>query len=328
MIEFTRIWLLVLLPAPVLVWIIWRPYRDRVQAIRMPFFRQITKAAQVEAKPGAVILRRTTLQMIAAICVWTLTIVGLAGPVRVADPIEIEKAARDVVLALDISGSMDARDFKGADGKPVQRLEAVKRVIGDFIKERDGDRVSLIVFGSKAFVQAPFTEDLDTLRSILEETAVGMAGPNTVIGDAIGLAIRTFEASKIEQRLLILLSDGADTGSRMSPVNAAEIATSESVTIYTIGVGDPTAEGGEAVDIEALKDVAGRAGGSFFFADDENALVEIYSRIDQLTPRKVEQLSYRPRENLGHLPLGLAALCIFAVTFWLALRSRRLQPST
>ena len=242
------------------------------------------------------------------ILVWIALLVALARPERVGAPIEMTKAARDVVLAIDISGSMDQTDFKAADGETLQRLEGVKRVVGRFIEEREGDRVALIVFGEKAFVQSPFTEDLRTLGELLQETEVGMAGPHTVIGDAIGLAIRTFEASEIKDRLLIVLSDGADTGSRMSPVNAAEIAADHGVEIFTIAVGDPKGEGDQKVDLAALENIAQRAGGQAFFAGDEDGLARIYTRIDEMSPRKIESLSYRPRESLGVVPLGAAGL--------------------
>jgi Ca-activated chloride channel family protein len=146
------------------------------------------------------------------------------------------------------------------------------------------------------------------VRELLEETEVGMAGPHTVIGDAIGLAIRTFEASEIEERLLIVLSDGADTGSRMSPLNAAEIAAGNGVEIYTIAVGDPNGPNDQKVDVAALQDIAARANGRFFFADDEAGLEGIYARIDEMSPRKIEKISFRPRKSLGAYPLAVAAL--------------------
>ena len=220
----------------------------------------------------------------------------------------IEKSARDVVLALDISGSMDQRDFTASDGTPTQRLAAVKDVLRQFIAERQGDRMALIIFGTRAFVQAPFTEDLNSLNGFLDQTQVGMAGPNTALGDAIGLGIRTFESSEVDQRLMIVLSDGADTSSRMTPVNAAAIAAEKGVVIYTVGVGDPDASGEDRVDLDALKDIADRTGGTYFFANDQDALGEKYARIDELNPRIVETQSYRPRESLAHYPLGLVVL--------------------
>ena len=129
-------------------------------------------------------------------------------------------------------------------------------------------------------------------------------------GDAIGLGIRTFEASDVEQRLMILLSDGTDTSSRMTPVNAAALAADKGVTIYTIGVGDPEATGENRVDLDALQGVARQTGGEFFFADDESALTQVYARIDELNPRLVDTVTYRPSETLAHIPLGLATLIV------------------
>lgn len=308
MISLAHPWLLVLLPLPFFVWKFAKPHREEVAAIRVPFFRRLTEAAGVTPEAGATILARSRLQMIAAICIWGLIVVGLARPERLGEPVVIEKSARDIVLALDISGSMDERDFVSSDGERLQRLAAVKSVLKTFIAERDGDRMALIVFGTKAFVQAPFTEDLKSLDDFLELTQVGMAGPNTAIGDAIGLAVRTFEASEVDERLVILLSDGADTSSRMTPVNAAAIAADRGVVIQAIGVGDPEASGEGKVDLVALEGIATQTGGAFFYASDETALQEIYAQIDAMTPRIVEQTSFRPSENLIWITAGLALL--------------------
>jgi Ca-activated chloride channel family protein len=261
--------------------------------------------------------------MAAAVLAWALVVFALAQPQRVGAPVEQVKAARDVVLAIDISGSMDAQDFEDASGQRLQRLAAVKQVLAEFITGREGDRMGLIVFGSKAYVQAPLTEDLETILTLLERTQVGMAGPQTALGDAIGLSIRTFEASEIEQRLLILLSDGSDTTSAVSPVKAAEIAASEGVEIFTIGVGDPDATGEDRVDLAALGDIARRTGGAYFFAGDGEALTSVYHRIDELAPRETVTLSYRPRQSLAHWPLGLALLVGLGTTFALQSTSRR-----
>jgi len=320
-------WALLLLPLPWLVWRFSPPRREQVPALRFPFFHRIVEAMGTTPRSGAVVLSRTRLQMIAAVACWCLVVLALARPERVGEPIEITKSARDVVLAIDISGSMDVRDFVAPDGAKKQRLEAVRDVVRDFVKRRDGDRMALIVFGSKAYVQAPLTEDLDTIIQLLDRTEVGMAGPHTALGDAIGLAIRTFEASDIEQRLLILLSDGSDTASRMSPVNAAEIAAGKNVEIYSIGVGDPNATGEDRVDLGTLKDIAARTGGAFFFAADEAALSGVYDRIDQLAPRKVETLSYRPRQSLAYLPLSLAALIGLGAVLILWQGARRRAPA-
>ena len=318
---------LLLLPLPWLVWRFAPPHRETVAALRIPFFREITRAARAEPRAGSAVLSRTRLQMAAALAIWALLVVALARPERLGEPIVIETAARDIVLALDISGSMDERDFIAADGTRMQRLEAVKSVLSEFIAERDGDRMALIVFGTRAFVQAPFTEDLESLQGFLDQTAAGMAGPNTALGDAIGLAVRTFEASEVPQRVLILLSDGADTSSRMTPVNAAALAADRGVTVHTIGVGDPEATGEDRVDLAALQAIADQTGGSYFFASDEEALEAVYAEIDALNPRVTQTTSYRPTEPLHHLPLGAALLILIGATALLTLKTRAGQAA-
>ncbi|MBO6774560.1 MAG: VWA domain-containing protein [Marinibacterium sp.] len=312
-----------LLPLPWLIWRLMPPVREKVTALRFPFFRRIAEAAGADPREGAVVLVRSWVQMAAALTVWALVVVALAQPERVGQPVEMTRAARDVLLAIDISGSMDARDFPGEDGKPLQRLEAVRNVVKEFVTRRDGDRIALIVFGSKAYVQAPLTEDLTTILDLLDRTQVGMAGPHTALGDSIGLAIRTFEASEIKDRLMILLSDGSDTASRMSPVNAAEIAAGDGVEIFTIGVGDPEASGENRVDLVALQDIARRTGGAYFFAADESALTSVYDRVDAMAPRVTETLSFRPRKSLAHWPMGLAVLIALGAVAVLHLQTAR-----
>lgn len=317
-------WALAFLPLPYLIWRFAPPHREQVNAIRIPFFRQITSAVGVEGRAGAAVLKRSRFQIVIAILVWALVVLALAKPERLGEPIFSETAARDIILALDISGSMDERDFVAPDGSRQQRLEAVKGVMSEFISARDADRIALIVFGTRAFVQAPFTEDLESLQGFLDQIVVGLAGPNTALGDAIGLSLRTFEASEVEERVLILLSDGADTSSRMNPANAAAIAAERGVTIHTIGVGDPEASGEDKVDLAALQNIAAATGGAYFFASDQSALESVYAEIDALNPRVTETKSFRPKESLFHLPLAVAALLIIgAVAILLFSRQRR-----
>jgi Ca-activated chloride channel family protein len=316
-------WALLALPLPLLVWWLVPPHREQVPALRFPFFRRIVETADARPAAGAVVMRRSALQIATALLVWLLLVLAMARPERVGAPVEQTRAARDVVLAIDISGSMDARDFTAPGGTAEQRLQGVREVVDGFIAGRDGDRMALIIFGSKAYVQSPLTEDLTTIRDLLARIEVGMAGPHTALGDSIGLAIRTFEASDIEQRLLILLSDGTDTVSRMSPLNAAEIARDRGIEIYTIGVGDPDATGEDKVDLKTLQDVARRTGGQFFMAEDSEGLRQVYDRIDELAPRVTETLSYRPRRALAWLPLLAAALLGLASLLYLSGRHGR-----
>lgn len=316
MLSFTAPWVFLLLPLPLLVYLLAPAYQQRDSAIRIPFFRHVARAAGAEPRAGSTIATRSLAQTLVVLLVWFLLVAAAARPERLGEPMILEKSARDVVLALDISGSMDQRDFLSTDGMPKQRLDAVKDVLRTFIAEREGDRMALIVFGTRAFVQAPFTEDLNSLVGFLDQTAVGMAGPNTALGDAIGLGIRVFDSSEVDRRLMIVLSDGADTSSRMTPVNAASIAAEKGVAVYTIGVGDPAATGEDRVDLDALKDIAERTGGQYFYADDETALNAVYAQIDTLNPRAVETETFRPRQSLAHVPLalGLAIILISTTT--------------
>lgn len=320
MIQLAASWMLLLLPLPLLVWKLVPPHREQEDALRFPFFRRIAEAAGAEPRAGAVVLSRPRVSLIAATLCWILVVLALARPERLGAPVTIETAARDVVLAIDISGSMDSRDFAAPDSTRKQRLAGVRDVVRGFVEGRDGDRMALIVFGSAAYLQAPLTADLDAILALLDRTEVGMAGPHTALGDSIGLAIRTFESSEIDQRLLILLSDGSDTASRMDPVNAAEIAAGRDVEIFTVGVGDPDATGENRVDLDTLRAIADRTGGTYFFAADEAALTAVYERIDALAPRETETLSFRPRRSLSWLPLGLAALVGLASLALLRLR--------
>ncbi|MDH3644943.1 MAG: VWA domain-containing protein, partial [Gammaproteobacteria bacterium] len=231
-----------------------------------------------------------------------------------------------VMLAIDLSGSMDYVDLPDQDGFTARRLDVVQRVVDRFVSERTDDRIGLIVFGSRAYLQLPFTRDVDTARALVGLMEVAMAGPKTALGDAVGLAIRSFESSEVDERLLILLTDGNDTASKMTPINAAEIAKLKGVEIHTIGVGDPAARGEDRVDFDTLKAVATRTGGQFFNAQDESTLADVYRRIDAMSPGDVKTETWRPRESLVHWPVGAAVLLgLIAYPFMLfGARRRRL----
>lgn len=251
---------------------------------------------------------------------WILIVAALARPQWVGDPITREIAARDMMLAIDISGSMNQPDFKAPDQRMLQRLEGVKQVVRAFIARRKGDRIGLILFGTKAYVQAPFTQDLQTIQTLLDQTQVGMAGEQTAIGDAIGLAIKAFEASSAEQRMLILLTDGNDTASRVPPAHAAEIAQQHGLVVYTIGVGDPAATGEDRVDLQTLQNVARTTGGRFFRAENGEQLEAIYADIDKLAPVKRQVETWRPKLPLFQWPLGAAVVLGLVVWSLLLLR--------
>ena len=235
------------------------------------------------------------------------------------------------MLAVDLSGSMEAQDFNGANGlsngvKPsekISRLHAVKQVLHDFLKNRQGDRVGMIFFGSAAFLQVPFTEDLNACKQLLDEAQVRMAGPQTAFGDAIGLAIKHFEHSNMDKKLLIVLTDGNDTASQLPPRKAAEIAAQNGITIYTIGVGDPKSVGEEAFDEEELKAVAESANGEYFFAQDQQQLNDVYKKIDTLEPQQVQTQTHRPKTDLFYYPL---ILLMFTAVLFRIVQMIRLAP--
>jgi len=325
MVEFADPWLLLALPLPWLLRWLLPPRREPVPALRIPFFDAIAAVSGETPRPGASVPVQRRLQLLAMSLVWLLLVLALAGPQWLGPPVEQTRSARDIMLAIDISGSMDERDFAGPDGEPVQRLDAVKQVVGRFIAARRDDRIGLIVFGTRAYVQVPFTQDLQTAQALLDAIEVGMAGPHTALGDAIGLALRSFEASEVMQRMLVVLTDGSDTGSRMSPLNAAAIAADNDVSIVTIGVGDPEAGGEDRVDFEALERIAAMAGGQFFTADDGAGLADVYRRIDELVPREVETISYQPRRSLLHWPAGTAVL--FGLVGYLLMLASARRPA-
>ena len=317
MLEFAWPWMFLLLPLPILAWWWLPPYRARQASVQVPFFDRLAAATGQVPQRGAVVLRRRAVQMIVATLVWVLVVAALARPQWVSDPVTREVSARDLVLAVDISGSMDQRDFRTPDGQMLTRLDGVKRVIGDFIARRHGDRIALILFGTRPYVQVPFTQDLDTAQQLLDQTQVGMAGQQTAIGDTIGLAIKTLENSAAQQKILILLTDGNDTASRVPPEHAADIARHNDIAVYTVGVGDPAASGENRVDLGVLKAVASTTHGQFFRAEDGAQLQAIYADIDRLVPVKLQTLSWRPKLPLFQWPLGAAV--IIALLLWLAL---------
>jgi Ca-activated chloride channel family protein len=317
MFELAWPWMLALLPLPILAWWLLPPYRARQASVQIPFFERLAAATGQTPQRGAVVLQRRRVQMIVAILIWVLIVAALARPQWVGDAVTREISARDLILAIDISGSMEQNDFRAADGVTLTRLDGVKRVVKDFIARRRGDRVALILFGTKAYVQVPFTQDLQTAAQLLEQTQVGMAGQQTAIGDTIGLAIKTLEGSSVKQKLLILLTDGNDTASRVPPEHAAEIAQQKGVAVYTIGVGDPAASGENRVDLTVLQSVASTTGGRFFRAEDGAQLQAIYADIDRLAPAKLDTLSWRPKLPLFQWPLGAAV--VLGVALWLGL---------
>lgn len=322
MLEFDLPLAFLLLPLPLLVYWLSPEFRDRGEALRAPFFRRMVVLTGRDPQTGAVVLTKNFWQKLINLLIWVLVVTALARPQWAEEPILRETATRDLLLLVDLSGSMEARDFTGVTGQRINRLEAVKEVLDEFIDRRDSDRLGLAVFGTSAFPQAPFTEDRETVKFLLEELQPRMAGPQTMIGDAIGLAVRLFESSEMDKKVAIILTDGNDTGSRMPVARAAEIAAENDITIYTIAMGDPTTVGEEALDIPVLKEISSLSGGRFFLALDRAELESIYAELDRLEPSDVETISYRPKRALFHYPLAAAAGC-FILLALLMLTGRR-----
>lgn len=320
-------WLLLLLPLLwVLRWVV-PAYRESQEALRVPFLGHLVALTGDTASSGAAVARVSRVQRLVIMSCWALFVLAVARPQWIGEPVSRTVPTRDLLLAVDLSGSMETRDFTNQAGDSVDRLTAVKEVLDEFLTRREGDRVGLVFFGTAPFLQVPFTEDLEVCRLLLDEAQVRMAGPKTAMGDAIGLGIQLFRNSEVEKRVLMILTDGNDTASQVPPENAARLARDEGIRIYTIAAGDPAAAGEQALDEAVLKAVAETTGGTYYHAEDREALQGVYAELDALETREVETLSHRPRHDLFYVPLaaGLLLNMVFhalqAVLF--AVRSRR-----
>ncbi len=322
-------WLLALLPLPLLIWWLAPAHREPRQGLVVPFLDRLAEESGQRPSLGAVVMRGRWLRQFSLLVLWLCTVLALARPQIIEPPITKEIPVRDLLLAVDLSGSMATKDFKNAKGQTVDRLTAVKEVLDDFLARRQGDRVGLIFFGSAPFVQAPFTEDLKVCRTLLAEAQANMAGPQTAFGDAIGLAIAVFDRSKTRQRVLIALTDGNDTASKVLPVKAAEIAHDKGIVVHTVAVGDPKAAGEEALDLEALKNVARTTGGVYAHAADRHQLEDIYRKLDALETHKAQTVTHRPRRDIYWIPLAIGlAVSILQHALQLLVRRPRARPSS
>ncbi|WP_353190814.1 VWA domain-containing protein [Pandoraea pnomenusa] len=310
--KFELPWMWLLLPLPVLVaWLV-PPYRAAALAIRTPFFHEMAQAAGERPSPGGVHLRRNLLQWVLLPVVWGLVVLAAARPVHVEPPITHETPARDLMLAIDLSQSMGTPDFvSAATGERTDRLTAVKHVVADFVAKRRGDRIGLVVFGDAAYPQAPLTLDHDSVQILLDQMQIGMAGPRTAIGDAIGLTVKLLADSTAPEKVLILLTDGNDTASKIPPDQAARIARQHHLVIHTIGIGDENATGEDRVDLAALQRISSTTGGRSYQAfGREQDLADIYTQLDKLTPERIKRDIYRPQTEYFWVPLGLALLLV------------------
>ena len=311
---FENSWVFVLLPAPIAIHFLVPARKVSRIAVRVPFFTRLDgQSESVSHRLGTWSSR--SIQY----AIWVFVMAALARPQRLEPPIEKRIPTRDLMLLVDLSGSMQQEDFRNAEGESTDRLSAVKQVLGDFLSKREGDRIGLVVFGNSPFLQVPFSSDLNLTRTLLEETTVGMAGPRTAFGDAIGLGIQLFEHSEVPEKVIIALTDGNDNASSVPPAEAAQIASDRKITIHTIGMGDPTTLGEEKLDADALREVARVTGGSDFLALDRDELEGVYERIDQIETKTLKTEGYRPKRDLFFWPLSIAlflSTCKFISAVW------------
>jgi len=310
-IEFAWPWIFAVLPLPLLAARLLPRARNAPQAaLRFPFY------SVLQRDPDSAPLRGSRRRMLLAILVWLLLVLAAARPQWIGETIRLPVTGRSLMLAVDISGSMDTEDMT-IKQRPVMRLSAVKLVAGDFIEQREGDRLGLILFGDQAYLQTPLTFDRRTLRTLLNEAAIGLAGRSTAIGDAIGLAVKRLRGQPEKNRVLILLTDGANTAGSVDPLKAAELAAIEGVRIYTIGVGaDDRMPGffglrlgaGRELDEATLQTIAEKTGGHYFRARDTRSLQQIYALLDEIEPVSKDDQSYRPISEMYAWPLASALL--------------------
>lgn len=322
--NFAWPWFLLALPLP---WLVWRFLPRSTEAhgslLRVPFLEDMSSLPEA---PGADVSRRYRRWPVWL--AWILLVMAAARPVWQGEPIEQSISGRDLLLAVDLSGSMEISDFV-LKGRKVDRLTATKAVAGEFIERRVGDRIGLILFGERAYLQAPLTFDRKTVRTLLDESVIGLAGDKTAIGDALGLAVKRLREHPEGQRVLILLSDGANTAGSVAPLKAAELAARTGLRVYTIGIGadelvirdllgSRKVNPSQDLDEPTMRGIAEQTGGKYFRARDIRQLENIYQILDQLEPIERDKRYYRPVKELFPWPLAaslLVAACLMLMTW-------------
>jgi Ca-activated chloride channel family protein len=320
MIQF--IWPLVflLLPLPWLCHQLLPKAANRDASLYVPFFRSLSRLESVAPRIGA----RNRFIAVLAIVGWLLLVIAASRPQWVGDPIQLPTTGRDLMLAVDISGSMEAQDIQ-LNGQNATRLQVVKSVVGEFVERRTGDRLGLILFAARAYTQAPLTFDRKTVETLLYEAEIGIIEENaTAIGDSIGLGVKHLRERPETSRILILLTDGVNNAGEVTPTQAGDLAARENIRIYTIGIGadastssslfgprtiNPSAD----LDEDTLTMIAVNTGGQYFRARDREELEAIYEILDELEPVEQEAETFRPTTSLFYWPLGLALAFSFLI---------------
>ncbi|MCP4488556.1 MAG: VWA domain-containing protein [Gammaproteobacteria bacterium] len=320
MFQFEWLWVLLVLPLPALVYYLLPANIDyREAALRVPFIDDFRFVQTISSVPN-----KQLWGLILSLLVWILLVLAAARPQWLGESVSINISGRDLMLAVDLSDSMRIDDFK-INNREVNRLTATKYVASQFIEKRQGDRLGLILFGTQAYLQTPLTFDTSTVNQLLLESAIGLAGERTAIGDAIGLALKRLDKSPQNSRVLILITDGANTAGEVTPLKAAQLAAERDLKIYTIGIGadeqikstwfgvrkiNPSSQ----LDEATLGDIAQTTGGRYFRARDTAELEQIYELLDQLEPLDLDQQHLRPVNALFYWPLAMA-LCLASLIY-------------
>jgi Ca-activated chloride channel family protein len=318
--EFSFLWAFLFLPLPFVAALLLPPAPINNKAsLRVPFFKGIQTKLKTKKKS------RSLSRLLLAFLAWFFLVTAAARPQFIGDTIKQPITGRSLMMAVDISGSMQATDMV-INNRAVTRLTAVKTVATDFIEKRSGDRIGLILFGTQAYLQAPLTFDRKTVNILLEESALGLAGRETAIGDAIGLAVKRLRKEDEKNRVLILLTDGANTAGNVEPLKAADLAAQEKVKIYTIGIGADSRiiqtpfgrqrTGGTDLDEPTLQAIAEKTNGRYFRARDVKSLLKIYAILDKVEPVSKDELSYRPVTELYYYPLAFALILSALITLF------------
>lgn len=321
MIEFAWPWMALSLPLPWLARRVLPPLESaRQAAMKVPFLDDFAVLQNVLERSAA------KWQLYLAALGWCLLVLAAARPQWVGEPIEQAISGRDLMLAVDLSASMEEQDFV-VNGQAIDRLTATKQVLRDFIARRSGDRLGLILFGTQAYLQTPLTFDRQTVANFLDEAVLGLAGENTAIGDAIGLAVKRLRKQQDNSKVLILLTDGANTAGEIAPIKAAELAAKEKLKIYTIGIGADEilvrsffgmrkVNPSQDLDEKTLSAIAASTHGRYFRARDSAELNKIYQELDKLEPVQKDRQYFRPQAELYYWPLTLAFLLAVGLNFW------------
>jgi len=325
MISFVYPWAFAFLLAPIIIYLL--PAKQRNQSV--PLVVPTLLKADSFSTGGKPNKKGAFFTLIA---IWCLVISAASQPQWLGEPINIPTEGREMMLAVDLSGSMQVEDMS-LNGSTVNRLDMLKVVLGDFIERRTGDKLGLILFADDAYMQTPMTFDRKTVKQMLDETVLGLVGKQTAIGDAIALAVKRFDEKEKSNKVLLLLTDGQNTAGKILPAEALELAKAKDVTIYSIGIGadvmlqrsifgsrkvNPSSE----LDEDTLTQLAQETGGRYFRAKNTQEMEQIYQLLDELEPIEQEQEQMRPLRVLFHYPLALALMLALLHLLWSNVQSK------